>query len=72
MRSHQFVIRSRIILACAEGKAGGDVAKEVGVTQQTVSKWRKRFAEGSASRPTFEILTLALNELDLRGRAATS
>jgi len=42
--SAQLVERTRIILLCAEGKATTEVAKEVGVTQGTVSKWRKRFA----------------------------
>jgi len=35
--------RARIILACAEGKANKLVARQVRVTQQTVSKWRSRF-----------------------------
>jgi transposase len=43
--SHQLVTRSRIILACAKGMGTGEVAKQIGVTQQTVSKWRKRFAQ---------------------------
>jgi len=44
--SHQLVLRARLILACAEGKGTGEVAKLVGVTAQTVSRWRKRFAQG--------------------------
>jgi transposase len=36
-------MRARIILACAEGQPNKVVAKHVGVTQQTVSKWRTRF-----------------------------
>ena len=43
--SHQLVLRARIILACARGESTADVAEEVGVSPQTVSKWRKRFAE---------------------------
>jgi transposase len=43
--SHQLVTRSRIILACAKGMGTGEAAKQIGVTQQTVSKWRKRFAQ---------------------------
>lgn len=35
--------RARIILACAEGKANKVVARQVRLTQQTVSKWRSRF-----------------------------
>jgi transposase len=41
--AQQLVIRSRIVLACAEGKDNKSVAAEVGVTQQTVGKWRARF-----------------------------
>ena len=36
-------LRSRIVLACAEGKTNGVVATEVGVSQATVGKWRARF-----------------------------
>lgn len=38
-------LRSRIILACAEGKTNLEVARELRVTHQTVSKWRRRFVE---------------------------
>jgi transposase len=38
-------LRARIILACAEGWDNGDVADAVGVTRQTVGKWRRRFIE---------------------------
>lgn len=37
-------LRARIILGCATGLANKDVAVAEGVTQQTVSKWRRRFA----------------------------
>jgi len=43
--SHQLVLRSQIILACADGLGTGEVATQLGVAQQTVSKWRKRFAQ---------------------------
>lgn len=43
--SHQLVLRSKIILACADGLGTGEVAAQLGVAQQTVSKWRKRFAQ---------------------------
>lgn len=36
--------RARMILACAEDKSNGAVAEEVGVTRQTVGRWRRRFA----------------------------
>ncbi len=38
-------LRARIILKCAEGHDNIDVADELGVVQQTVGKWRKRFVE---------------------------
>jgi transposase len=37
--------RSRIVLACAEGKSNAAVAKQVGVSVPTVRRWRGRFAE---------------------------
>jgi len=36
-------LRARIVLACAEGKSNGVVARQVRVRQQTVGKWRSRF-----------------------------
>jgi hypothetical protein len=36
-------LRSRIVLACAEGALNNDVAVKLRVTKQTVSKWRGRF-----------------------------
>lgn len=44
--SHQLVLRARIILACAAGGGTREVAAGHGVSSQTVSKWRRRFAEG--------------------------
>lgn len=35
--------RARMVLACAEGQTNGAVADEVGVTRQTVGRWRRRF-----------------------------
>jgi transposase len=37
-------LRSRIVLACADGKTNGEVAQACGVNSATVSKWRRRFA----------------------------
>ena len=36
-------LRSRIILACADGICNSEVAKQLGITSATVGKWRKRF-----------------------------
>ena len=38
------VERARIILACLEGKEIQQVARELGISIPTVTKWRKRFA----------------------------
>ena len=38
-------LRARIVLLCADGLTGDAVAKTVEATPQTVSKWRRRFAE---------------------------
>ena len=38
-------VRARIVLACAEGLNNIEVASVTGVSKQTVSKWRRRFAE---------------------------
>jgi transposase-like protein len=37
-------LRSRIVLACAEGKTNTEVAQASGVNSATVSKWRRWFA----------------------------
>src|SRR5579864_832413 len=36
-------LRARIVLACAENESNQRVAAELGVTHQTVGKWRQRF-----------------------------
>ena len=44
-------MRARIVLACAEpGAVYKRVAAELGVTEMTVAKWRKRFAGAAAGR----------------------
>lgn len=37
--------RSRVVLECAGGNSNTAVARKLGVTQQTVGKWRQRFLE---------------------------
>ena len=53
--SQALALRSKIVLACAEGIANKDVAARLGVTPQMVSKWRARFVaarlEGLADEP---------------------
>jgi transposase len=41
--SQALAARSRIILGCAEGLSGKEVARRLGTSQQTVCKWRQRF-----------------------------
>jgi transposase len=38
-------LRSKIVLACAEGKSNTEVAATLQITKQTVGKWRARFIE---------------------------
>jgi transposase len=41
--SQALALRARIVLRCAEENDNGVVAKELGVTRQTVGRWRNRF-----------------------------
>src|SRR6516162_10058502 len=43
--TQQLAQRARIVLACADGLDNKDVAAKLGVTTQTVGKWRRRFLE---------------------------
>jgi transposase/transposase-like protein len=43
--SQALALRSRIVLACAEGAANKEVAVACGVSANTVGKWRRRFCE---------------------------
>ncbi|WP_309500299.1 helix-turn-helix domain-containing protein [Streptomyces shenzhenensis] len=53
--SQALVLRSRIVLARAEGRANARVALDLGVSRETVRKWRARFLadrlEGLVDRP---------------------
>jgi transposase len=43
--AHGRVVRARIVLLAAEGRANVEIAAEVGVHVDVVSRWRKRFCE---------------------------
>ena len=43
--SQQLAMRSRIVLACAEGSTNTAVATQLGLNKVTVGKWRARFIE---------------------------
>jgi transposase len=40
-------LRAKVILECAQGRSNLEVAKQLGVGQHTVGKWRRRFIENS-------------------------
>ena len=77
-------LRSRIVLACAQGMSGNDVAQQLGITPQTVSKWRGRFVRlrldglTDAPRPgaprtidDARVATLVAKTLETKPRDAT-
>jgi transposase len=43
--SQALALRSRIVLACAQGADNSEAARRCRVTRQTVGKWRRRFLE---------------------------
>lgn len=45
----RMVERARIVLACLQGKEIQQVAREIGTSIPTVSKWRRRFAQNGVS-----------------------
>jgi transposase len=45
----RMVERARIVLACLQGKEIQQVAREIGTSIPTVSKWRRRFAQSGVS-----------------------
>ena len=46
--SQALALRARIILHCAKGSTHLEIAEELGVSNVTVGKWRRRFVENRA------------------------
>jgi transposase len=42
--SHALALRARLVLCCCGGHTNREVARRLGITTQTVGKWRERFA----------------------------
>src|SRR5262249_60172514 len=42
-RRSRRALRARIVLSCRQGRSNREVARKIGVTTQTVGKWRGRF-----------------------------
>lgn len=38
-------LRAEIILACAAGESGNDIAQRLGTSKDVVSRWRQRFSK---------------------------
>ena len=41
----RLVLRAKIVLAAAEGRSNQDIARSLGTSEETVSRWRRRFVE---------------------------
>src|SRR5512135_614452 len=44
-------VRSRVVLACADGGSNAEIAATLGVSRPTVTKWRGRFAADLLEEP---------------------
>ncbi len=44
-RSPQLAMRAQIVLACAEGRLNGQVARDLRISIQMVGRWRRRFVQ---------------------------
>ncbi|WP_344864265.1 helix-turn-helix domain-containing protein [Amycolatopsis ultiminotia] len=42
---HRQVVRARIVLAAADRRSNAGIARELGVVEDTVRKWRRRFCD---------------------------
>ena len=60
--THSLVQRAKIILSLSQGNTNKDVAKELGLSDETVGVWRKRWVAGSAILEDIEKKELSLRE----------
>ena len=49
-RAQALALRARMVLGCAEGRSNTVVAADLGVSGETVGKWRARFLERRTGR----------------------
>ena len=52
----RLVFRARLILVASQGLESKEVARQLGCRAATVSKWRRRYLEGSPKQGGFERL----------------
>ena len=62
-------LRSRMVVACADGQANNVVAEQLGVAPKTIGKWRARFAvrwlDGLADEPrSGRVLSILLDKVE--------
>jgi transposase len=82
--TQQLAQRARIVLACADGASNTEVAARLGLTVQTVGKWRRRFLQrgldGLADQPRpgaprkvtdAEVEAVVTRALETKPKAAT-
>lgn len=60
--AHSLVQRAKIILSLSQGNSNKSVAEELGLSDETVSVWRKRWVEGSTVLEDVEKKELSLRE----------
>ena len=52
--TQQQVLRARIVLQAARGKTNLQIAADLGIDRDTVSKWRRRWSDGSEALAAVE------------------
>ena len=60
--AHSLVQRAKIILSLSQGNSNKSVAEELGLSDETVSVWRKRWVEGSTVLEDVDKKELSLRE----------